>query len=860
MNYHRKNLLAMASCGLVGGLATIASAQPYVVNISGATLLENYVAAPASTHDAIDVDGDGIITSGGIIDQLSPSNPPSASNWWVIQYRATGSIRGLRELFDYGDTFLTLDEAAGPLKFSVCSRAFCNRSRYINGGVAEGIKNLGNPGAAPVRSSMDGNYVMQYSVPDLPSAGGIQIDIAVLDVPSPWGLCYPGGTAGVVDYTPGEGGYGCNPLLADSKSGTPTTFGNKLVDIAAPANTFDTALFFAPIATVVNLGVGLEQTEMSNLQYIFTTGRTNKGENLMVATRDSGSGTRNGYMNCIGIDPSYGVGDNIGTLSSLADWDRLGADFQPTNKNGNGQVEGTVINHRLGIGYVGAERGVAGAWLTGGRMEVLAIRNDIIGGTEYSRPNIDEILDNTINGYVIGGPASLVTLGNPQIPGSMNNPSAAAYVNNIRESIADVTAAPGSDPTVFTPGELAATQFILTASQDFVHDLSMPTLLTPNADLNPVLQDFTRANNVLRNPAYYTFGLATRDGRVPTRKTAGSPVYSDGLTNTYITQGGATLTYGDPLPSRNRIAGDFDGNGLRNWNDATEMLKALRQREGGATWTAPAGSGPIAGAPGSDSCIEILGDFDGDGSFTRADVRYWADGLAVNPSGGALNRAEGFLRADNAASAAGVSLPLFATVLATGATYQPGDARADIAGAAGTAPGFAPVGSDGRIDARDIDYIFAQFRGTGDSEVNWSHFAETFGRDLSADITGDLKINTADVQAVLAILGTTQCDVNLDGVGDQADADIVTAHLGTAGGWADGDVNGDGQVDATDLAIVSACSCIVDLNGDGIVDFSDYLEFLNLYDAQDPRVDFNMDGIVDFSDYLEFLNLYDAGC
>ncbi|MCC6675669.1 MAG: hypothetical protein IT436_00870 [Phycisphaerales bacterium] len=54
--------------------------------------------------------------------------------------------------------------------------------------------------------------------------------------------------------------------------------------------------------------------------------------------------------------------------------------------------------------------------------------------------------------------------------------------------------------------------------------------------------------------------------------------------------------------------------------------------------------------------------------------------------------------------------------------------------------------------------------------------------------------------------------------------------------------------------------CIVDLNGDGIVDFADYLEFLNLYDAQDPRVDFNQDGIVDFADYLEFLNLYDAGC
>ncbi|MCC6677580.1 MAG: hypothetical protein IT436_10595 [Phycisphaerales bacterium] len=54
--------------------------------------------------------------------------------------------------------------------------------------------------------------------------------------------------------------------------------------------------------------------------------------------------------------------------------------------------------------------------------------------------------------------------------------------------------------------------------------------------------------------------------------------------------------------------------------------------------------------------------------------------------------------------------------------------------------------------------------------------------------------------------------------------------------------------------------CPADLNCDGMVDFSDYLEFLNLYDAADPRADFNHDGLVDFSDYLEFLNLYDAGC
>ncbi|MCC6675772.1 MAG: PQQ-dependent sugar dehydrogenase [Phycisphaerales bacterium] len=54
--------------------------------------------------------------------------------------------------------------------------------------------------------------------------------------------------------------------------------------------------------------------------------------------------------------------------------------------------------------------------------------------------------------------------------------------------------------------------------------------------------------------------------------------------------------------------------------------------------------------------------------------------------------------------------------------------------------------------------------------------------------------------------------------------------------------------------------CKADYNGDGLVDFSDYLDFLNLYDAGDDLADLNCDGQVDFADYLDFLNRYEAGC
>ncbi|MCC6675673.1 MAG: hypothetical protein IT436_00890 [Phycisphaerales bacterium] len=55
-------------------------------------------------------------------------------------------------------------------------------------------------------------------------------------------------------------------------------------------------------------------------------------------------------------------------------------------------------------------------------------------------------------------------------------------------------------------------------------------------------------------------------------------------------------------------------------------------------------------------------------------------------------------------------------------------------------------------------------------------------------------------------------------------------------------------------------ACRADFTGDGVVDFADYLDFLNLYDSLDPRADLSGDGVVDFADYLEFLNFYDAGC
>ncbi|MCC6678604.1 MAG: hypothetical protein IT436_15835 [Phycisphaerales bacterium] len=78
--------------------------------------------------------------------------------------------------------------------------------------------------------------------------------------------------------------------------------------------------------------------------------------------------------------------------------------------------------------------------------------------------------------------------------------------------------------------------------------------------------------------------------------------------------------------------------------------------------------------------------------------------------------------------------------------------------------------------------------------------------------------------------------------GDETNHDWANSEVEIRSAWCSGEV------------------CTADFNCDGLVDFSDYLEFLNLYEASDHRADLNADGMVDFADYLEFLNHYDAGC
>ncbi len=868
-------------CFVVAGLCGMAGiacgAQPYLINISGATLLKNYLKAPASTNDFLDCDNDGVIR-----DQLAPFDvtvPFLSSQLWQVQYRAVGSLNGLQELVDYGRQYASGIDGVEITGSAAADDAMNNRTNYVVAGVVQnppgGIANGLNPGAAPFRSLKDGTYEVSLSTDG--NVAGIQIDLAPIDVPTSWAVTSAGPTP-LWSRQPTQAGYGLNPRECVNKDGTPANFNHLLVDPGTinfnfgnpDGNTmYGTDLAFGPIAVITNLGTGMQQITISQLQHTAVTGRLPSGENIVQVTRDAGSGTRNGYSNTTGVDPSWGVGENIGNQSNTSSQDILGPNFRPSNKGGSSRMEGTVRNHRLAIGYTGAERG-AGSWLTSGQIEILGVKNDAAGGTQFIRPTISNVLTQGANGYHIGGPAVIAHFGDPQAsaPGFpyfgssngnplMRNQNAAAYLNNMTASVAAFKGDPGGDPTVFSPGELLATQLILPNSRSFVTNLLSPLQYVANANLNPALQTFALNSNVLANAAYATFN-ATTNGLVPTRATG--TTYSDGVVNgsNYVTQAGAAVSYGSALSTRNKIAGDFNNDAARNWNDATDLVNAWRARNGGAPWQA-----------GTNAIIEVLGDFDGDGAFNSADVRYWADGLAVDPTTGMLNRKEGFTRIDAAfASADGVSTGnFFGTTLATPKSYVSGDARGDVAGLSGRqTPGWAPIGADGTVNGLDIDYVFKQFSNNSnitDGAANWSNLSEAAHFDLSADMNGDLIVDWNDVEELVqVILGTQIGDVNLDGSVTTTDRSMAQGNLGNAGGWAMGDVTGDGRVTASDVDYIDSILCPADVNSDGVVSFPDLNVILSFFGQPGTfsQGDTNRDGVVNFLDLNVVLSGFGTTC
>ncbi len=763
------------------------------INVSGATLFLAFFEAPAATNDYLDVNCNGLPDPNDPIsfEQLAPEfNGANWSGWWLFQYRGVGSGNGLAE-------FVT-SQCDGLVPIEPPSdKGIINRFAYSVGG------NIQNPYGCQPDPESDCCDAGTPVCPDY-------IDLAVMDVPTGWFVT--NGDQGNAAWTknPGEDGYGLNPMTSwnDDQGNLLKNLGCLNTNYGDPNDltVYDTTIAWVPIAIIANRGTGLENVTKTELQYHWLTGRFPSGENFVAATRDSGSGTRNGAMSTLDIDPSWGRGDNLDAKSKVSDNDPLGPIHTVTNKGGSSRMEAGVQNRRLAIGYtglIGGSRAAADAFA--GKYELLNV--DFDGDGTYTRPSLDGVLDNgneSDNAWQIGGPETFASLGDPNSDTTGNpamaNQTAADFLRNLTASIADFEEVPGGEETFFSPGEWLAENFILTAAVDALPSAD-PGVFVANDMLNPTLQTWTRNFNQLTVPGY---GI-TAANKVPVRASNpdwpdGSPFtdgeYTDGSTNgNYYNRHtddlnnpvGGSIQGGDNLNARNAIAGDFDGDGVRSNGDIDDMLDAY------ADPTAYTLANSTAGDP---VVVEIIGDFDGDGNFTMEDIRYFADGLVINPATGNLDRQLGFCTIDAAFDG-----NFFGTEVydedGNPVPYVQGASSADVAGDVAW-PGAAPNGADGVVDATDIAYIQANFG-------NWNDINVAITIDLSCDLNGDLMVNEADVWVARYYMGMPLAgDMDCDG---DVDFDDIGPFVNAIGGasepccnYLNGDMDEDGDVDFDDIA------------------------------------------------------------
>lgn len=834
----------------------------------------------------------------------------SGDTWWIFQYRGVGSVEGYNEFVDYqlcrdlpenipserglintNDFAVTgvvtwvapppscIDDTDGDGTLNgsgtpVCPETidFANTdvetawATQSGGGTGDDsswsrnphVAGYGlNPAVSNGTTSQSGQDNLLASLsrdcPCVPcdtncdgSVNGFDVDNLVALLSGGGSPCAP--CAGDINGDGSINGFDIDPFVAALTGGFDCDTTSLNTNIGSPNSrtVFDTYIAFSPVAPISNRGVNYTSFNYTDLQHLLVAGRRENGENLAVAVRDVGSGTRNAFCNPLGVDPSFGVGDHVGKRINTSTLTNLGPGHQVSNCGGSSIIENAVQQRRLAVGFtglVGSSRAVQDA--RSGRYEIAGVVKNVdadgdgtLDGTSVVRPSLTTVLHNSDadTGYQIGGIQTLATVGNPNANRDLADPlyesgpqvgndHAAGFVNNIVSSIVFFEDNATLGPPDKMPSELLATTFFLTAGVDALPDSDDPLQVNPNT-VNATLQAFIAANNELATNDTPAYGTVTPAGKVPTRNpnpdfNGDGTVdgYNDGSLSgsSYEYWDGATkrtINGGQNLSNRNRCQADFNADGARSTADIPKLMAAVKVCTDGIddNENTYVDASYTAGAVGNQTVdvivLWVIGDLDGDGNFDAADVRYFADGCAL--VSGSLNRKTGFTNVDtNWAAISAGDTNYFNTTLATPKAYAAGDARGDVAGNTIVTKGASPVGWDGIVDADDIDYVCEQLTLgdlNSDGTADWTDLDEAVNFDLSADMNGDLVVNAADItEIVVTILGTQYGDVNLDGAVNAADCAIATANNGlTPAGWADGDVNCDGIVNAADRAIIAA--------------------------------------------------------
>ena len=133
----------------------------------------------------------------------------------------------------------------------------------------------------------------------------------------------------------------------------------------------------------------------------------------------------------------------------------------------------------------------------------------------------------------------------------------------------------------------------------------------------------------------------------------------------------------------------------------------------------------------------------------------------------------------------------------------------------------------------DLIYAFGQVNAQGD----WVRI-EGFDAD-------DNLIVSVDAQPIVA--GCFAGFIVREGV-----SKVVVTPLGNFDG-----LNG---MDDVQVATTPIDLCDVDLNCDGDLDIFDVIEFIEAFNAEDPRADFLPNGVFDIFDVIEYIRQFEEGC
>ncbi len=797
---------------IVLAVSSLASADKGGITVAGATQFDWFFSFesnfPSATHDYIDVDGDGrSILLNGVLQQLATTYTGSetkqqllASGPWILNYRGTGSGTGLKELIAYFD-----------------SSPDCSELPEVDGTVNRW------------------EYRDSCAYPFLPLD---RIDIATMDVPTSQFVSIGSEEDAFPFRRPFEQGYGRNPITPWDANST-----NQLADLRGlninsanpdPNTIFDFPVGWLPFCFLASRPTGLENVTVQELQCLYLTGRMPCGVNYNVATRHSGSGTRNACMASIGVDPSWGRGDNLGATGKGTEMEILGPDHQYNNIESSSTLRDCHRNNRFMVSYQSLYGSKGTPKINSGWYECLNVSFDC--GRTFVRPedlvdpdeipdDIENLIDkfgnqpnwqlnifwpNASNGWRIGGSETFATVGDPyatDLPVHLNayqrathsfgmrNPDAAAFIINIIESIKIVEQLGPNPSTAGSPGQALAFKSIMVAGIYGLPNPECQSQFVVSPELyNPALTGLPISRVGLDSYGSHGYGL------LPDRDTDGGDV-------PYTALNGNVIDW-NPSDSRYALQGDINQNSI--W-DAEDLCLAVEIIEKG-----------IASAVDPLISYDIFCDFDGSGWFDADDVRFMADGVVlssrkdkgISACGGSccaevVCRQKNFATVDDCSATSN----FFGTMLANG-NYESGDSLADIAmlkdGKVYAQAGAAPV-ADGFIDQTDISYIQKVLDGRLLSDTYkyqvpknglcWMDPVDRVYADYSCDMNDDLCINDEDLRIVVEdILETELGDFDLNGTKDNADRQIILDNMDQQGTYVDGDLTGDGVVDDEDLA------------------------------------------------------------